>query len=402
MAKDYYKTLGVDKKASKEEVKKAFHKLAHKYHPDKQGGDEAKFKEINEAYQTLSDDNKRAQYDQFGSDFNGGGAGPGAGGFGGGQGFGGFDFSGFGSPKQGEGGAGFGGFDFSGFQNGGGFSAQGGPASGWEFDLGDIFGDFFGGGNRGRRAQKKGQDIQVDLQINFKEAIFGTEKKIKLNKHSDCEVCGGSGAEKGASKKKCPTCNGQGFITETRRSILGSFQTQKECSTCFGTGEIPEKKCSNCRGDGIVKREEQITINVPAGITEQEMLRMTGQGEAIPHGQAGDLYIKFRIEKDKNWLRDGDNLTTTIKIKLTDAILGTDYNLETLDGPLTLKIPEGISYGEILRLKNKGVPTNRSTSAQGFGATKRGDALIKVTFITPNRLSRKTRQIFEDLRTEGI
>ncbi|MCX6713598.1 MAG: DnaJ domain-containing protein, partial [Candidatus Vogelbacteria bacterium] len=368
-----------------EEVKKAFHKLAHKYHPDKQGGDEAKFKEINEAYQTLSDDNKRAQYDQFGSDFAGGG-------YGGGP----FD--------RAQGKQGFGGFDFSGFQN-----ANGGPfdfaqgKQGFEFDLGDIFGDFFGGGQRGRRAQKKGQDIQVDLQINFKEAIFGTEKKIKLNKHSACEVCGGSGAEKGVSKKKCSTCNGQGFVTETRRSILGSFQTQKECSTCFGTGEIPEKKCSNCRGDGIVKREEQITINVPAGITEQEMLRMTGYGEAIPHGQAGDLYLKFRIEKDKNWLRDGDNLTTSIKIKLTDAILGTDYNLETLDGPLTLKIPEGISYGEILRLKNKGVPIG-STKLTTFGRqdSRRGDALIKVTFVTPNRLSRKAKQAIEDLRTEGI
>ncbi len=361
MAKDYYKTLGVDKKAPKEELKKAFHKLAHKYHPDKQGGDEAKFKEINEAYQILSDDNKRAQYDQFGE--------AGAnGGFGGGQ-----------------GGQGFGGFDFSGFQNAGN--------GGFEFDLGDIFGEMFGGGGRGRRTQKSGQDIQVDLQISFKESIFGTEKKIKLNKQSACEVCGGSGAEKGTSKKKCTTCNGQGFTNETRRSILGSFQTQKECTACFGTGEIPEKKCANCRGDGIVKKEEQIAINVPAGITEKEMLRMTGNGEAIPHGQAGDLYIKFRIEKDKNWLRDGDNLTTTVNIKLTDALLGLDYNLETLDGPLVLKIPEGISYGEILRIKNKGVPSKSG---------RRGDALIKVTFATPNRLSRKTRQLIEDLRNEGI
>ncbi|MFA5319105.1 MAG: DnaJ domain-containing protein, partial [Candidatus Paceibacterota bacterium] len=229
MSKDYYKTLGVEKKASKEEVKKAFHKLAHKYHPDKQGGDEQKFKEINEAYQILSDDNKRAQYDQFGSGaFNGAGPGPGGGGFGG----------------QG----GWGGFDFSGFQNGGGFSAQGGPASGWEFDLGDIFGDFFGGQGRGQTQARRGRDISVDIQISFKEAVFGTERNILITKVSQCESCHGSGAEAGSQMKKCPTCGGKGKVNETRRSIFGVFQSSRICDTCLGRGEVPEKKCPTCKG----------------------------------------------------------------------------------------------------------------------------------------------------------
>lgn len=362
MAKDYYKTLGVEKRASKEELKKAFHKLAHKHHPDKQGGDEAKFKEINEAYQILSDDNKRAQYDQFGEAGTNGG-------FGGGQ----------------QGG-GFGGFDFSGFQN-----AAGGQ--GFEFDLGDIFGEMFGGGG-GRGQVRRGRDISVDIQISFKEAVFGVERNILINKISECDTCNGSGAEAGSQMKKCTTCGGKGKVNETRRSIFGTFQSAHECPDCHGKGEVPDKKCKTCHGEGVLNKQVNIKVQVPAGMDAGEMIRLTGQGEAVAGGQAGDLYVKVHIEKDNIWKRVGNDLTTEIKIKLTDALLGTDYKLETLDGPLTLKVPAGLTYGEILRVKAKGVPVR--------GTGRRGDLLIRVTFPTPAKLSKTARKAIEDLQSEGL
>lgn len=362
MAKDYYKTLGVEKKASKEEVKKAFHKLAHKYHPDKQGGDEAKFKEINEAYQILSDDNKRAQYDQFGEAGVGGG-------FSGGQ----------------SAGGPFGGFDFSGFQN----ASNGG----FEFDLGDIFGEMFGGGGN-RAQQRRGRDISVDIQISFKEAIFGTERNILINKISQCESCHGSGAEAGSQMKKCATCGGKGKVNETRRSIFGVFQSTRECSDCLGRGEVPEKKCSNCKGAGVLNKQENIKVSVPSGIDNGEMIRMTGQGEATSGGQNGDLYVKIHVEQNSSYKRLGYDLATDLKVKLSDAILGAEYTLETLDGPLTLKIPSGLAYGEILRVKGKGVPVRQST--------KRGDLLVRVIFSTPTKLSRSAKKAIEDLKEEGL
>lgn len=370
MAKDYYKTLGLDKKASKEEIKKAFHKLAHKYHPDKQGGDEAKFKEINEAYQILSDDTKRAQYDQFSAR---GGSASGWGGFNGG-GFNGFDFNNFGQ----------------------GFSAQDGSASGWEFDLGDIFGEMFGGGSdrAGGGRVKRGRDISIDIQISFKESIFGTERQVLINKNSQCEICHGSGAETGSQMKKCNTCQGKGKVNETRRSIFGVFQSIRECADCAGQGEIAEKKCKHCQGLGILNKQESVKIVVPPGIDHSEMIRLTGKGEAVANGQAGDLYVRVHIEKDKNWKRVGHDLTIELKVKLTDAILGTEHSLETLEGPLTLKIPSGLAYGEILRVKGKGVPIT--------GSTRRGDLLVRVIFPTPAKLSRVAKKAIEDLRQEGI
>ena len=371
MAKDYYKTLGVEKGASKEELKKAFHKLAHKHHPDKQGGDEAKFKEINEAYQILSDDTKRAQYDQFGEAGVGGGGG--------------------GNPFGGQGG-GFGGFDFSGFQNGGNpfGNAQGGQ--GFEFDLGNIFGEIFGGGAQGQ--VRRGRDISVDIQISFKEAIFGVERNILINKISECDTCHGSGAEAGSQMKKCTTCGGKGKVNESRRSIFGTFQSTHECPDCNGKGEVPDKKCKTCRGEGVLNKQVNIKVQVPAGMDTGEMIRLTGQGEAVAGGQTGDLYVKVHIEKDNTWKRAGNDLTTEIKIKLTDALLGSDYKLETLDGPLTLKVPAGLTYGEILRVKAKGVPVR--------GTGRRGDLLIRVTFPTPAKLSKTARKAIEDLQSEGL
>src|SRR3989344_937188 len=255
MAKDYYEILGVNKKAPKEEIKKAFRNLAHKYHTDKKGGDDAKFKEINEAYSILSDDNKRAQYDQFGS------AGPS--GFGGGQG-------------QGQG---FNGFDFSQF-------TQGGNAQGFEFDFGDIFGDVFGGGGR-RQQAKRGRDISVDIELSFEEAVFGVERVILLNKVSKCETCCGSGAEKGSELVTCTKCNGKGSLREVKRTFFGQFEQMTTCDICSGTGKIPRIKCHTCRGQGIYKKESEIKVKIPAGIENGEMIRLSGGGEAVAGGQSG-------------------------------------------------------------------------------------------------------------------
>jgi molecular chaperone DnaJ len=350
--KDYYKTLGVEKNASKDEIKKAFHKLAHQYHPDKKGGDEAKFKEINEAYQTLSDDQKRTQYDQFGSAYSGGG--------GNGGGFGGQN-----------------GFDFSNFTNGQGF------------DFGDIFGDFFGGG---RTQERRGRDISVDIQITFAESIFGVDRKVLISKIGVCDTCKGSGAAVGSKMKKCPTCNGQGQVNETRHSFLGTFTTTKECEKCHGKGEIPESACRDCGGVGVKKKSEEIQFVIPAGISHGEMIRLSGKGEAIPGGMSGDLYVRIHIESHPLFKREGQNLTMELNIKLTDAILGTEHTIKSLDGDITLKIPPGINYGEILRIKEHGVP----------GKGKRGDLLVRVTFKTPAKLSKKEKEIIEKLKEEGI
>jgi len=272
MAKDYYEILGVNKGASKDEIKKAFYKLAHKYHPDKKEGDEAKFKQVNEAYQVLSDDAKRSKYDQFGSGFENMGAG------------------GYGRGAQG----GFGGFDFSGFQNGG---FQG---AGAEFDFGnlnDIFSDFFGGGmGGGRREVRRGRDISTEIKITFSESIFGTTRKILITKTSSCLTCHGSGAKVGSSMIACKTCNGQGQIRESKRTIFGNIANTRICEVCLGTGEVPKEICETCKGKGVLRREEEVSVNIPAGIQNGQTLRMTGYGEAVKNGKNGDLNIIIGIK----------------------------------------------------------------------------------------------------------
>ncbi len=358
MAKDYYQILGVDKKASKDEIKKAFRKLAHEHHPDKATGNEAKFKEVNEAYTTLSDDNKRAQYDTYGS--------AGAG------------FAGAGGAGQG-----FGGFDFSGFQNGNG---------GVEFDLGDIFGDFFGGGGRGAKT-KRGRDISVDIDLTFSEAVFGVEKKIVLNKTSTCDHCKGNGGEPGTEIKKCSTCDGQGVVHETRRSFLGNFNTEKVCDTCNGRGTIPKEKCKVCKGSGVHKKQTELDVKIPAGINPGEMVRLTGAGEAVSGGTSGDLYIKIYVNPHPTFKKDGVNLTMDLGIKLSEALLGVERDIETLDGQITVTIPAGVNFGETLRVKNKGVPVDNH---------RRGDLLIKIKIDMPKKLSKNARKMVEDLKEEGV
>ncbi|HEY9480810.1 MAG TPA: molecular chaperone DnaJ [Candidatus Paceibacterota bacterium] len=364
MSKDYYKTLGVEKNASQDDIKKAFRKLAHQYHPDKSGGDADKFKEVNEAYSVLSDEKKRSQYDQFGS------AGPGMGGSGfGGAGFNPNDF----------------GFDFSGFQNAG-FGQNGGV----EFDLGDIFGSMFGGGRSQRPV--KGSDIQVDVDITFEESIFGVEKSIVLNKMSACENCAGSGAKPGSKMKTCHTCSGSGRVTEVKRSILGSFQATTTCPTCHGKGSEPEEKCPVCKGAGVRKRNQEIKVKIPAGLDDGEMIRLSKAGEAISGGEPGDLYIRIHVKKHSLWRKEGTNLVCEVDIKLSDALLGMTYPLKTLDGDIELKIPEGTAEGEILRVRSKGVPTSRG----------RGDALVVVHVTMPKRLSKEAKKAVESLKKEGI
>jgi len=362
MAKDYYEVLGVEKTASKDEIKKAFHKLAHKYHPDKNAGDDKKFKELNEAYQTLSDDQKRAQYDQFGSGFqNGAGAGF-------------------------QNGQGFGGFDFSGFQNGQGFDMG---------DLGDIFSEFFaGGGDMGGGARtRRGRDISTELHISFSDAVFGLTRKILLTKQSVCETCSGSGAKPGTKMEECKKCNGKGQIRETKRSFLGSFSSTKICEECGGSGQVPHEKCTACHGAGVLRKQQEVEVRIPAGIHDGEMVRLSGMGEAVSHGQAGDLYIKINVGTHPTFKREGNDLVMSLNLKLTDALLGMNYKLETLDGVIEVKVPEGVSPNEILRVKGKGVPSGRG---------KRGDILIHVHIKLPHKLSRESKHLVEKLREEGI
>lgn len=312
--KNYYDILGVTKSASEDDIKKAFRKLAQKYHPDKKGGDEAKFKEVSEAYAVLSDQKKRAEYDTYGKTFAGGGPG------------------------------GAGGFDFSNFQQG--FSGQG-----VEFDLGDIFGEFFGGG--AQRAQARGRDISIDIEMPFSEAIFGTERRVLLAKLGTCDTCTGTGAKPGSKLTTCTSCNGKGELRETRNTFFGAFTTSRTCPKCKGRGEIPEAACPTCRGEGVVQRKEEIRVVVPAGVQDGEMIRMPGQGEAALGGPAGDLYVKLHVKADTRFTREGTNLTTTLSIKLTDALLGGQHTIRTLDGNESVKVPAGISHGEVLRVKGQ-------------------------------------------------
>lgn len=347
--KDYYAILGVTRQASEDEIKKAFRKLAHKYHPDKKGGDEVKFKEASEAYATLSDKKKRAEYDTYGRTFTQGG--------------------------------GAGGFDFSGFQGFEGFQQ--------DFDFSDIFSEFFGGG---RTKERRGRDVSIDLEIPFKDAIFGTERRVLITKLGTCAHCTGQGAEPGAESAQCASCNGKGQVRETRATFMGSITTNRECPTCHGLGTIPKKLCTVCRGAGVTKLQDEIHVTIPAGITNGEMIRMSQRGEAIARGIPGDLYIKLHVKQDTRFTREGDNLATTLAVKLTDALLGATYTLHTLDGDLSVTIPAGITHGETIKVRGKGVPGSRG----------RGDLLVRITITLPQKLSRKAHALVEDLRAEGL
>lgn len=358
MARDYYEILGVSKGASDDEIKKAYRKLAHKYHPDKSGGDEAKFKEINEAYQVLSDKSKRAQYDQFGQTFQG-------------------------APG---GGSGFGGFDFSGFQN-----------QGFDFEFGgsnfeDIFSDIFGGG---RRRKARGQNIQVDLEIDFPEMVRGAEKVVRLYKNAVCDRCEGTGGEPGSKKKTCPVCGGSGRVKKTTRSFFGNFSQVSECPECAGAGTVFEKKCSKCKGEGRFKKEEEIKISIPAGIQDGQTLSVEGAGEFGEKGSVpGDLYVNIHVKPHKKFTRKGNDIISSEYISFSMAVFGGKIEIDTIDGKLILKIPAGTQSGEIFRIKEKGVPE--------LGGRKIGNHLVKVFVETPKNLSREQKNLIEKLKDLGL
>lgn len=369
MAKDLYEILGVSKGASADEIKKAYRTLAHQHHPDKASGDEAKFKEINAAYQVLSNADKRKQYDQFGQTFDQAG-------------------------RQGQGG-----FSWEDFAR----SSQGGPFGGGfrqdnvQFDmgdLGDIFGDIFGmGRSSSRRRQRKarGSDIQTDMRVSFREAVFGVERLVELYKQVPCSNCSGSGAEPGASVDTCATCGGSGQVEQLQRTILGAFRSVGVCPECNGEGKKVSKKCKVCSGDGRVRKTEQMKVKIPAGINEGETIRITGKGETGVRGAGtGDLFITIRVEPDPDFKRDGDDIHSEAAISFAQAALGDKVPVKTLDGEVALKIPAGTQSAKVFRLKGEGVPHLRSRG--------RGDHLVTVTIVTPSHLTHEQRQLLERLR----
>ena len=358
MAKDYYKILGVSKSATAEEIKKAFRELAHKYHPDKNGGNADQFKEINEAYQVLGNSEKRQQYDQFGTTFE---------------------------SAQGQGGfSGFDGFrDFSGFANG--------------FDMGDLgemfgFGDIFGGGRKKGRASR-GRDIEVEMQIDFREAIFGVEKVLEMYKPSICKNCGGSGADPKSKVVSCVNCGGAGRVQVLQRTFLGNIQSVTTCSKCGGAGKIPEKECSVCRGKGVGRDSQKLKLKIPAGIDDGETIKISGEGEAAEHGgKSGDLFVTMRVTPDREFKRKKDEILSRVNINFREAALGDKIEIETLDGKIKLTIPSGTQSGQVFRLKGKGVPHLNS-----YG---RGDQLVEIIVVTPTNLNKRQKELLEELGAE--
>src|SRR3989338_5684960 len=358
MAKDYYNILGVSKNVTAEELKKAYRRLAHQYHPDKVGGDEKKFKEINEAYQILSNTEKRRQYDQFGTTFEQGQAG-------------------------GPGGAWEDVFRSGGFRTGG-----------VEFDLGDIgeiFSDFLGGsGSRRRSRARKGADIESAVQIDFNEAVFGTTKTVELYKTVPCDRCHGAKAEPGTLVKECSTCKGIGTVTQVQQTILGSIRTQQTCATCEGEGKRFETACKKCHGYAIVKEMTHFKVKIPSGIDDGQVIRITGAGQAgAKGGPAGDLYLHVSVSKSHEFTRDGYDILSKVSMSIPQAVLGTIKTIKTVDGETQLKIPAGTAAGTKIRLRGKGV-----LHPHGGG---RGDHIVTVDIEIPKRLYKEERKLFEEL-----
>jgi molecular chaperone DnaJ len=361
MAKrDYYEVLGVDKKASEDEIKKAYRKIAIKYHPDRNPGDktaEEKFKEAAEAYSVLSDKQKRQQYDQFGFD----------------------------GPNMG---GGFGGF------GAGGFSMD---------DIFSMFGDVFGGRGGfggfsgfggGQRAQYRGTDLRLKVRLTLQEISTGVTKKFKVRKDIVCSECNGSGAQNGSGSETCPTCHGQGYTVRTVRSILGMMQTQSECPTCHGEGTVIKNKCPHCSGQGIVKGEEVVEINIPAGVAEGMVVNVPGKGNAAPHnGVPGNIQVYVEEEPNDTFVRDGQDIIYNLLLDFPTAALGGEVDIPTIEGTkVKIKIEPGTQPGKTLRLRGKGLP-----AVQGYGSG-RGDLVVQVSVYVPKTLDRHERQVLEELR----
>lgn len=360
MSADPYATLGVSRDASTDEIKKAYRKLAHKYHPDKGGTkeDEAKFREVNAAYQILSDPQKRQQFDQFGA----AGDQPG-GGFGGGAGFGGF-----------EGFSGFGGFD----------------------SVADIFEQFFSGGAATTdRGPQRGADLEIGLKLSFEEAVSGVTKHVKINRRVTCETCHGSGAEPGSKIVTCDRCDGAGQIRTTRQTILGVMQQVTTCPKCHGEGKVPEQPCHTCGGEGRVQKEESVKIEVPAGIDDGQTIRVPGHGEVGQRGaQAGHLYVTVQVASSKTFLRTGSDVRLNVLISYPQAVLGAEIEVPTLHGTTKLKVPAGTPSGKTFKLKGEGI--------QRLGSANKGDEYVTVEVAVPTKLTDEQREVIENLaKVEG-
>lgn len=355
--RDYYDVLGVNKGASDDEIKKAFRRKAIELHPDKEGGDEAKFKEVNEAYEVLKDSSKRQRYDQFG--------------------------------HAGVGGA-------SGNPYSGGFSSAGGQEMHFDFGdlgLGDIFGSFFGGGMGGTsrtQQRSRGRDVETGLNLSFEEAVFGTEAELKLSLDDVCEHCKGTTAEPGYELKTCETCKGSGQVVTATRTIFGNIQQASICPTCKGRGKIPEKVCTVCKGTGVRKKEQKIKLNVPAGVDDGATIRLREHGEAIANGPKGDLYVNIRVRPHKKFTREGDLILSREHVTMVDAALGVEISVDTVDGPITMKVPAGTQSGTDFKLSGHGVPHMRGDV--------RGAHIVTIVVDTPTDLSREQREILETFK----
>lgn len=346
MTKDYYGVLGVPKGASKDDIKKAYRKLAHQYHPDKKGGDEAKFKEVNEAYQILGDDQKRAQYDRFGTGFN-----DNAGGFGGGQGFEGFDFGGF-----------------------GGFE--------------DIISEMFGGGRTGApRRARRGQDIKVDLIIDLEDSVSGKEAEIAFKKWATCENCKGEG---GFDPEKCERCHGSGQVKQTFSTMFGTMSQTIACPKCQGQGKAFKRVCSHCHGQGRAQKNTPFKIKIPKGILNGEIIKFSGEGEAgIMGAPSGDLFVQMNFKPHKIFKNKGNDVYYDQEINIIEASLGDKIEIPTLYGEVKLKIEPGTQPDDVIRISGKGLPKRGSWGGHG-------DMYVKIKVKVPKHLSSKQKELLEE------
>src|SRR3990170_4995221 len=364
MPKDYYEILGISKNAGESDIKRAYRKLAHEYHPDK-GGNSDKFKEINQAYEVLSDPKKRQQYDQFGTTFEGA---PGGGG--------GYQWSDF---SQGQGSAGgFGGFE----------------------DLSDVFDQFFGGGfgrsqtqkTRQRAGGERGRDLEKKIAVDFNEAIFRSEKTIEFERQSRCDHCRGSGAEPGSKIIDCKTCQGRGEVAKEQRTFFGTFRTASVCTTCGGRGKSPEKKCAACKGSGVAWKKVSLRVTIPSGIEDGAVLKLSGEGEAGSFGgTAGDLYLQINASKHPRLERRGNNIYSTIVMPYSTAVLGGTVRVETVWGEMEIKVPPGTPSHHQFILKGKGSPQIHSRH--------KGDHIATAAVNVPTKLTREQRKVLEELQT---
>lgn len=353
--RDYYEVLGVSKGATDDELKKAYRKLAKQYHPDlnpdDQEGAEAKFKEASEAYEVLSDSQKRARYDQFGH---------------------------AGVDPSAAGGGGYGGYGAGGFD---------------DFDLGDIFGSFFGGGfgggtRRNPNAPQKGQDLRYNVDLTFEDACFGTEVDVSINHLEECSACGGNGAASGSSPETCPTCGGTGQVRTVQRTPFGNIQNVRPCDNCGGKGKIVKEPCHTCHGEGRMRKAKKIKVKIPAGIDDGQQVYVRGEGDAgINGGPSGDLILNVRVKKHKIFVRQGYDIICDYPLSFVQATLGAEIQVPTVDGKVSYDVPEGTQTGTVFRLKGKGVPKLNSAG--------RGDQYVKINIEIPKGLSDKQKEILK-------